>query len=326
MKFMEVSSAGGTIRMSKIVKGADYFGTTISEDTAFALLDRYFELGGNTIDTARIYGQADSADPDGSTYSEGIVGRWLASRGMRKDVVLVTKGCHPDRSCVTKSRICKQVLDQELETSFSELKVDSVDIYFLHRDNPDMPVGEIMDMLDEHVRAGKIRALGASNWTVQRIDQANQWALAHGKTPFTVSQIQWGLAATTPAAWGDPTLVAMNDSEYAGYVKNKIPVMAFASQGGGYYSKKLMGLPLKDKILRRYESSKNQARLPIVKRIAEENSCTPAAVCMAFLTSNPLQSAAIVGCSTVAQLEDSMSLCDLTLTESPLEALQNPAG
>ena len=300
MKFMEVSSVDGTIRMSKIVKGADYFGTTISEDTAFALLDRYFELGGNTIDTARIYGQADPADPDGPTYSEGIVGRWLASRGMRKDVVLVTKGCHPDRSCVTKSRICKQVLDQELETSFSELKVDSVDIYFLHRDNPDMPVGEIMDMLDEHVRAGKI--------------------------PFTVSQIQWGLAATTPAAWGDPTLVAMNDSEYAGYVKNKIPVMAFASQGGGYYSKKLMGLPLKDKILRRYESSKNQARLPIVKRIAEENSCTPAAVCMAFLTSNPLQSAAIVGCSTVAQLEDSMSLCDLTLTESQLEALQNPAG
>ena len=181
MKFMEVSSAGGTIRMSKIVKGADYFGTTISEDTAFALLDRYFELGGNTIDTARIYGQADPADPDGPTYSEGIVGRWLASRGMRKDVVLVTKGCHPDRSCVTKSRICKQVLDQELETSFSELKVDSVDIYFLHRDNPDMPVGEIMDMLDEHVRAGKIRALGASNWTVQRIDQANQWLWRTGK-------------------------------------------------------------------------------------------------------------------------------------------------
>ncbi|RGQ37685.1 hypothetical protein DWY99_10530 [[Clostridium] leptum] len=127
------------------------------------------------------------------------------------------------------------------------------------------------------------------------------------------------------SGWGDPTLVAMNDSEYAGYVKNKIPVMAFASQGGGYYSKKLMGFPLKDKILRRYESSKNQARLPIVKRIAEENSCTPAAVCMAFLTSNPLQSAAIVGCSTVTQLEDSMSLCDLTLTDSQLEALQNPA-
>lgn len=94
MKFMEVNSVDGTIRMSKIVKGADYFGTTISEDTAFALLDRYFELGGNTIDTARIYGQANPADPDGPTYSEGIVGRWLASRGMRKDVVLVTKGCH----------------------------------------------------------------------------------------------------------------------------------------------------------------------------------------------------------------------------------------
>ena len=99
-----------------------------------------------------------------------------------------------------------------------------------------------MDMLDEHVRAGKIRALGASNWTVQRIDQANQWALAHGKTPFTVSQIQWGLAATTPAAWGDPTLVAMNDSEYAGYVKIK-SLLWLRLAGGGYYSKSLWDFP-----------------------------------------------------------------------------------
>lgn len=324
MKFMEVNSVDGIIHMSKIVKGADYFGTNISEDTAFALLDRYFELGGNTIDTARIYGQANPADPNGPTYSEGVVGRWLASRGMRKNVVLVTKGCHPDRNCVTKSRICKQVIDQELETSFSELKVDFVDVYFLHRDNPDMPVGEIMDMLNEHVESGKIRALGASNWSVQRIDQANQWALSHGKTPFTISQIQWGLASTSSGAWGDPTLVAMNDAEYAGYMKNKIPVMAFASQGGGYYSKKLTGLPLKDKIIRRYENPLNQGRLPVVKRISEEIGCSPAAVCMAFLTSNPLQSAAIVGCSTVAQLEDSMSSCDLTLTKAQLEALQSP--
>ena len=326
MKFMEVNSVDGTIQMSKIVKGADYFGTNISEDTAFALLDRYFELGGNTIDTARIYGQANPADPDGLTYSESVVGRWLASRGMRKNVVLVTKGCHPDRNCVTKSRICKQVIDQELETSFSQLKVDSVDIYFLHRDNPDMPVGEIMDMLYEHVKAGEIRALGASNWSVQRIDQANQWAMAHGKTPFTISQIQWGLASTTPEAWGDPTLVAMNDSEYAGYFRNGIPVMAFASQGGGYYSKKLMGLPLKEKIIRRYENPRNQARLSLVKQITEEIGCSPAAVCMAFLTSNPLQSAAIVGCSSVAQLEDSMSFCDLTLTEAQIDELQNISG
>lgn len=324
MKFMKVNGVEGAIEMAKIVKGADYFGTAISEDTAFALLDRYFELGGNTIDTARIYGQADPTDPDGPTYSEGVVGRWLVSRGMRKNTVLVTKGAHPDRNCVTKSRICKRVIDQELETSLSELKVDSVDVYFLHRDNPDMPVGEIMDLLHEHVTAGEIRALGTSNWSAQRIDEANQWALAHAKTPFTISQIQWGLASTSPEIWGDPTLVAMNDTEYAGYLKNKIPVMAFASQGGGYYSKKLAGIPLKDKLVQRYESPKNAARIPVVKRLSEEIGCSPAAVCMAFLTSNPLQSAAIVGCSTVAQLEDSMSSCDLTLTPEQIAALQCP--
>ena len=134
---MEVSSAGGTITLSKIVKGADYFGITIWKIPPSPLCwTGIFELGGNTIDTARIYGQADPADPDGPTYSEGIVGRWLASRGMRKDVVLVTKGRHQTAAALLRPRICKQVLDQELETSFSELKVDSVDIYFLHRDNP----------------------------------------------------------------------------------------------------------------------------------------------------------------------------------------------
>lgn len=323
MKFMKVNSTSGPIEMSKIVKGADYFGTAISEDTAFALLDRYFELGGNTIDTARIYGKSDSSIVGSPAYSEGVVGRWLLSRGMRSRTVLVTKGAHPDRNCMTKSRICKQVVDQDLATSLSELKTDFVDVYFLHRDNPDMPVGEIMDMLDEHVKAGEIRALGASNWSVQRIDEANQWALSHGKTPFSISQIQWGLAFTSGESWNDPTLMVMNAAEYDGYMKNKIPVMAFASQGGGYYSNKLAGLPLKDKVLRRYENPKNLARLPMIRQISEETGCSPAAVCMAFLTSNPVQSAAIIGCSTVAQLEDSMSCSDLTLTPEQIDALMN---
>lgn len=324
MKFLTINSAAGPMEMTKLVKGTDYFGTDISEDTAFALLDRYFELGGNTIDTARIYGQLDRTNPNGPTYSEGVVGRWLHSRGVRNHMLIVTKGAHPDRNCLTKSRICPQVVAEELEKSCSELKVDFVDIYFLHRDGPEIPVGEIMDLLHEHVAAGRIRALGASNWSVDRINEANQWALAHGKTPFSVSQIQWSLATTKPEFWGDPTLMAMNDQEYAGYLENRVPVMGFAPQGGGYFSKKLTGAPLREKVIKRYDNPKNAARIPRVKALAEEIGCSPAAVCIAYLTSNPLQGAAILGCSTVSQLEDSMSACDLTLTAAQIKALETP--
>ena len=96
MKFMDVQAVDGVIRMAKIAKGADYFGTDISEDTAFALMDRYLELGGNTIDTARIYGKA-GPEPESPALSEGVVGRWMKSRGNRSSIVLVTKGAHPDR-------------------------------------------------------------------------------------------------------------------------------------------------------------------------------------------------------------------------------------
>ena len=320
MKFMDVQAVDGVIRMAKIAKGADYFGTDISEDTAFALMDRYLELGGNTIDTARIYGKA-GPEPESPALSEGVVGRWMKSRGNRSSIVLVTKGAHPDRAALTKSRICKEVVETELCTSLEQLGVDHVDVYFLHRDNPDMPAGEIIDLMDEQVRAGKIRALGISNWTVSRINEANAYAKANGRTPITISQIQWGLAWSDPAGWNDPTIVCMNDTEYAGYLANKIPVMGFAPQGGGYFTKMLAGQPVRERFRLRYDNPVNRARLERVKEVCEATGQSAAAIALAFLTSNPVESAAVIGCSTVAQLEDSMSSCDLTLDAETVSAL-----
>lgn len=319
MKYMDVKTVDGVIKMSKIAKGADYFGVTIPEKRAWALMDRYLELGGNTIDTARIYGRKNADDT--ISRSEPIVGRWMAARGNRDKIILVTKGGHPDRNNMTKSRISKAIIDYELETSLSELGVDYVDIYFLHRDNPDMPVGEIVDMMDEHVKAGKIRALGVSNWTVARINEANAYAKAHGKTPFTISQIQWGIAHSTSELWNDPTLLCMNDTEYQGYLENHIPVMGFASQGGGFFSKVLEGGTLQEKFIARYDNPVNRHRLAAVKSMCEKTGKSAAAVGMAFMTSNPVASSALVGCSTLEQLEDTMSECDFTLTAEECAAL-----
>lgn len=321
MKFMDVQAAGGTLKLAKIARGADYFGVRIPEERAFSLMDRYLELGGNVIDTARIYGRAEARDASYSN-SEPIVGRWLKSRGTRDRVVLITKGAHHVMEDPSQKRVNRACIDSDLETSLRELGVDRVDIYFLHRDDPEKPVSEIMDALDRHVKAGRIRALGASNWTCARIAEANAYARANGKTPFTVSQIQWGVAYVKPGAWPDPTLVSMTPEEYAGYLALGIPVMAFSPQAGGYFSKMISGEPLQPKFAERYDGPENRRRLAALREICARTGASPAAVLLGYITSNRLPGSAVIGCSTLEQLEDSMSACDLTLSEADIAALE----
>ena len=149
MKFMDVQTEKGIISMSKIVMGTDYFGVNIPEDTAFALLDKYIALGGNTIDTARVYGKAPAPDPDEAyANSEPIVGRWLTSRGCRDKIFLVTKGAHPSMKDMNCRRLDRASIDSDVAMSLHELNTDYIDLYFLHRDDPSRPVEEIIDTLD----------------------------------------------------------------------------------------------------------------------------------------------------------------------------------
>lgn len=321
MKFMDVQAAGGTLKLAKIARGADYFGVRTPRNGRFPWW------------TATSSWAATSSTPPASTgarrpatrpipTASPIVGRWLKSRGTRDRVVLITKGAHHVMEDPSQKRVNRACIDSDLETSLRELGVDSVDIYFLHRDDPEKPVSEIMDALDRHVKAGRIRALGASNWTCARIAEANAYARANGKTPFTVSQIQWGVAYVKPGAWPDPTLVSMTPEEYAGYLALGIPVMAFSPQAGGYFSKMISGEPLQPKFAERYDGPENRRRLAALREICARTGASPAAVLLGYITSNRLPGSAVIGCSTLEQLEDSMSACDLTLSEADIAALE----
>lgn len=317
MKFMDIQTSTGILKMSKIVLGTDYFGVNIPEERAFALMDRYLELGGNVIDTARIYGK-NPKEPDADkaySNSEPIVGRWIKSRNCRDRIVLVTKGCHPFFHDLSHRRLDKASIDSDLSMSLRELGTGSVDVYFLHRDDPNRPVGEIMDALDIHVKAGRIRALGASNWSVARIDEANAYARETGKTPFSISQIHWCAAQVPDNLWDDKTIKVMDDAEYEGYRKNNLPVMAFSSQARGYFSKMLSGEPLPQKRMNRYDTEENRRRLEFIRALSQEKGVPASALMLAYITSAPIQGAAIVGCSRLEQLEETMSHADLALME-----------
>jgi aryl-alcohol dehydrogenase-like predicted oxidoreductase len=142
------------IKVSSIVLGSDSFGTIIDEQTAFSLMDKFCSFGGNTIDTARIYGAHFGGD---AGDSEAVIGKWLSKRGKREDVVISTKCAHPNLATMDISRLSKKEIEDDVDKSLVTLKTDYIDILWLHRDDINVSVDEIIDTLDGLVKKGKIR-------------------------------------------------------------------------------------------------------------------------------------------------------------------------
>ena len=308
-------------KLSQIALGCDHYGAAIDEATALAQLDVFFEQGGNLLDTAHVYGQDKEGGP---SSSEQVLGKWLRSNKTRPQMVLATKGCHPYKDDMNRSRINEKDMAGDIQRSLDQLQSDSVDIWFFHRDDPSMGADEIIDMGSLLVQKGLVKHLGASNWTTKRIEEANTWAKKNNKSEFVISEIQWSLAHCTPETWGDDTLVCMNDTERAWYEKHNMPVMAFASQAKGLFSKLIEGKgdTLSQRARERFLTEENLAIVPRCKKLSEELGVTPASLCMAYLTSQKNPTIAIAGSSAVSQITDTLGGSDLILTPSQIAYLR----
>ena len=294
----------GSLSLSRIICGTAYFGSELSREVSFDLLDTYYALGGRTIDTARVYGAWSDA---GIGASEAVIGAWLADR-QPKDITLITKGAHPPAGDMTASRLSRDcILDDAARSAEALGRVP--DLWFLHRDDVTRPVEEIAESLAALVDAGLTTCVGASNWRTARIEVYNDYALSHGLPCFVCSQIQWSLAVTTPEAYGDPTLVCMDDAEYAWYKAHQFPVLAFSSQAKGFFSKAIVGglNALSEKAKKRFATPENLARLEQVRAECARTGRSPAAVVLSYITENEVPGCAIVGCSSVEQLKNSLS-------------------
>lgn len=290
---------------SRVVLGTAYFAPE-NRDTAFAVMDAYYARGGRTIDTARVYGAWGASGAAGIGNSELVIGEWLASRGY-SDITLITKGAHPVVGNMLASRLDREsVLSDAAESVKTLGRVP--DLWFLHRDDLSRPVSEIAETLKILVDSGYARTVGASNWTFDRIMEYNAYAAANGCPEFQASQIQWSLAVTTPEAYGDPTLICMNDAEYVKYLTHQFPVFAFSSQAKGFFSKAIAGGidSLPEKARHRFATPENLRRLEQVRANSEAHSITPAQYALDYLTKNPVPACAIAAFSSVAQLEDSI--------------------
>ncbi len=286
------------ISLSAITFGT---GGNVDSDTLFKLLDKYYSLGGRTIDTARMYTQLGES-------SEAVIGRWLKSRGVRSSVTLVTKGGFP------RERATPHCIKQDIEQSLDTLGY-TPDLYLFHRDTPSIPAGEFAELAKDFINQGYTKAYGVSNWDNHRIDQLIEYANDNHIAPPCVSQIQWSLAKSDGTRMGDDSLICMNEKRFADYDAKGMPVMAFSPQAKGFFSKYAAGASYSQKVIDRFLSDENLARAQRVKELSQQMGVSAAAITLAYITSSLPQAVAVVGCLTEEHIEDSLTACSVSLTK-----------
>lgn len=300
-----------------------FFGTAIGSmlmgKHAEALLDAVYASGVNAFDCARGYGLA-----------EKVLGEWIKSRNNRDRIVLLTKCGNVGMG----GKVCvnRKVIEKELETSLSTLQTDYIDIYLLHRDDPNTPVSEVIECLNEKKCQGKIKVFGVSNWTHQRIAEANAYADAHGLEGFSVSSPNFGLAEQVQDPWGGACVTisgAVNADARAWYAKNQMPVIAYSSLGRGFFSGKFKSGDYEGakKVLdnagqKGYLHEVNMTRLAKAEELAARDHMSVSRIAMRYVFSNEMNVFAVVSTTKPDRMQENIAAANALLSAEDVEYLE----
>lgn len=319
------------LTVSVLCLGTDRFGTAIEQAQAFRLLDNFFAAGGNFVDTAHVY--ADWVPGAPKCASEKTIGRWLKAGNHRHEIVIATKGGHPDLATLDRPRLSRAELQRDLDESLTCLQTDSIDLYWLHRDDPSIPAGELIEWLHEQTVAGKIRCFGCSNWRAERIREAIDYAVAHDLPGFVANQPEWSLAVPNPSARTDPLLVPFDRAAFDLHRQTGLAVIPYSAQAKGFFSKLeaqgAEGLP--EEYREAYDSETNRRRFERARRLAQKYAVSINQIALAYLLGQPFTTVPVIGSRTLEQLDDSLKAADLRLTPEEINELQGgdapfPAG
>ncbi len=311
------------IEPSRICLGTASFGSDIPKEIAFTLMDTFLEAGGNFFDTAHIY----AAWREGYWgASERTVGEWIKSRGCRDRVVLATKGGHPPLDDIDQGRCGSGDLEHDLNESLERLRVDLVDVYWLHRDDPSRPVGEIVDTLAGFVNDGRIRSFGGSNWTTERLEAANAYADTHGLPRFVASQPGWALAYRASAEPPVPGMLFLDDTGVQWHRKHTFPMAAYTAQAKGYFSEEnatwaRLGFSGPVPHGAEYDSPESRKRLLAARSLAQMKGCTTNQIAIAYLLHQSFPVYPIIGTSQVDRVREALESVAVTLDPSDLQVL-----
>ncbi|MGP4974794.1 aldo/keto reductase [Brachybacterium tyrofermentans] len=286
-------------KVSRLVMGCD---NQMNLAHASAMFDAFYEIGGTTFDTAYIYGGG---------YVEKLFGKWVQNRGVREDVVVITKGAHTPH-CDPES------ITRQLEESLERQGTDYADLYMMHRDNPEIPVGEFVDVMDEHLRAGRIRAYGGSNWTPARVDEANEYARANGRTGFTILSNHFGLAEALDVPWAG--CVHATDADSKAWLEERgIALLPWSSQARGFFTGRAHPEDRSDaELVRCYYSDENFERLARAEALGAERGVPATAIALAFVLHQKFPTFPLFGPRSIAEMRSSTLGLGVELSESDL--------
>ena len=288
--------------VSRVVMGSVLSGVQFHLPHVSILFDEFFMRGGNCFDTAHIYGQADS-----------LLGQWVKNRDIREQVVILGKGAHIP--WCNPNDLTKQLME-----SLERMQTDYMDIYMMHRDNPDIPIGEFVDVLNEHVKAGRIRAFGGSNWTAERIEAGNAYAKSKGLAGFSAVSNNFSLARMVEAPW-DGCLASSDLESRAWFEKTQMPLMSWSSLARGFFAKGDKADLSDSDLVRCWYCDDNFKRLERAKELAAKKGVLPIQIAMAYVLCQPFPTFALFGPATIDEMRVSLRGMDITLSPDEMKWL-----
>ncbi|TYP68986.1 aldo/keto reductase [Paenibacillus methanolicus] len=303
----KIELAGLKQGVSQLIMGSDYFAPEVYE-LVRTNLDAFTAIGGNTIDTAYIYCGG---------KSEQAIGMWLEERGNRGDINVWTKGAHPNQH---GSRVSRDAIREELGISLERLRTDYVDLYALHRDDLNVPVGEILEWLNELAEEGRILAFGASNWTTVRLAEAARYAEEHGLRGFSFSSPNLSLAKAQEPYWSD--CVSIDAPSLAWHEQSGLPLFSWSAQARGFFTGRFTPDDRSDAdLVRVFYNDDNWERYRRAEQLAKEKGVATIQIALAYVLNQSFPSAAIIGPRNEAEMRSCREAADLTLTPSEIQWL-----
>jgi aryl-alcohol dehydrogenase-like predicted oxidoreductase len=308
---------GTDLDVSAICCGAGAFDTAKTPvDSIAALYEAFRHAGGNFFDTAHCYG---FWIPGGLGSCERYLGQQIRKHGDTGKVVVATKGGHPAAGPAYPrpgAYLAPEVIASDITESLDRLGV-GIDLYLLHRDDSRVPVGEIIDALNAEIARGRIRHIGASNWTTTRIAQANQYAASHSLRGFVASQVRFSLAEPNDAPPTSDLLTRyLTDDAAAWHQACQMAVMAFSPTACGYFA---TGGAAGGKA---FDNPTSRARLAVAKDLAGRLNCTVNQVALAYLMCQDFPVIPIIGTGNVEHLTDAMAATDVKLQAQDVRRLR----
>jgi aryl-alcohol dehydrogenase-like predicted oxidoreductase len=290
-------------KVSRLIYGCDNQHTLAH---MVVMADDAFEKGINTFDTAWLYGGG---------RMETLLGQWMKLRGVRKDMNIIMKGGHTPY-CYPAN--ITNMITQSLE----RMQIDSAEIYIMHRDNLDVPVGEFVDVLNEHKKAGRIKCFGGSNWTIARLAEANEYARKKGLQPLSLLNNNFSLARMVNPVW--PGCVAASDPESRAFLtKNQIANLSWSSQARGFF---VPGIAAPEKtsnkeLVNSWYAEDNFQRQARAIELAKKYKVEPITIALAYVLCQPFPSFALIGPRSLSETRTSLPALDIQLSEAELKWL-----